>query len=276
LYQSDKGQAKATDIRDENWLLTSLRCRKTRRNAVTVKFFGTALLALVGFVPTISFGQQPYVSPSVTTVPVPAPAAPYGGYGYPYAYSSTEQEGVLNGYSNVLRGMGAYEKYHAEALTQWEQARALDLQNARNEFNSRVEMINFRKQRAANETKEIADHNLQLQSQRPVVHITQRVIEPNGQITWPAELLAVEFQPYREVLESEFQQLALGHADSTPAIKTTLDRMVEFATVNVRAGRMEASQLTAAINFRDKAGSTARKWSNALTGTQPVVVATTR
>src|SRR5690242_4616037 len=49
--------------------LTSLRCRKTRRNAVTVKFFGTALLALVGLVPTISFAQQPYVSPSVT-VPV--------------------------------------------------------------------------------------------------------------------------------------------------------------------------------------------------------------
>jgi len=242
---------------------------------MTTKFFGTALLAMLGFTPAISFAQQPYVSQSVTPVPVPAAPA-YGGYGFPYAYSSTYEEGVLNGSANVLRGMGAYEKSHAEAMTQWEQARALDLQNGRNEFNARIEMINFRKQRAANETKEIADHNLLLQSQRPVVHTTPRLIEPNGQIVWPAELLAVEFQPYREVIQLEFQQLAAGHTDSTLAIKTTLDRMVEFATTRVRAGLMDGSQLTAAIGFRDKAGSTARKWSNALTGAQPVVVATTR
>lgn len=236
------------------------------------KFFFATLLGSLGLLPALASGQQ-YVSPSVTQTPFPAPAPVGYGVGYPYSWASTAEEGVLTGYADVIKSAGAYELNHAEALNRWEAARALDLQNARAEFNARVEFLSLQKQRASNETKEIAERNLARQSQARPISTSQRVVQHDGSIDWPVALQAAEFQPYREVIELEFERLAAGHPDAAGTIKETLDRMVTFAGNEVRANHMTAGQLTAAIGFRDNATSTARRWTNVLTNTQPPTIA---
>ncbi len=242
---------------------------------MNVKLFGAAAILVTALAPAISFGQS--VSSFVTGTPS-TPMVPYaGGYGaYPYSHASTEAEGVLNGAGSYAQGLGSYNKDTADALLTMQHVRSLALQNYLNEYNTRIALIDGRKQRATDEMNVIAERNRIAQANFvPTKNEPQRIVAANGDISWPAELQGDEFAAHRAAIELEFQFLAAGHADSGVAINQKLDRLVHFAGNKVRAGESTPTTLTAAISVRDKATTTARQWTAAVANVnQPPVVAT--
>ncbi len=233
---------------------------------MNVKFFGAAAFLVAALAPALSFGQV--VSPYATDYPhTPSPyVGGYAGYGgYPYSHASTAEEGFLTGYGNYYQGLGAFHKDYAEALSGYERARSLALQNYLAEYNTRIALIDARKQRATDEMNVIADRNRTAQANFvPTKNEPQRIVRQDGSITWPAELQGPEFAAHRAAIELDFQFLAAGMTKSAGEIDDKLDRLVRFAGDKVRRGESDPSTLTSALSVRDKAEKTARQWTAAV------------
>jgi hypothetical protein len=234
---------------------------------VNTRVFSVAAAVILGISPAVGWAQ------SISPYFVPSGGHIHGyGFGHSFGHASTFEEGVLNGYSNYLQGRGLYERYHADALIGFQQARALALQNDQAALKARLEALALRERRVAEEIRELAERNELAQLQRPLTNIPQAVVRPDGELIWPAELQGKDFAAIRAAIDAEFAELAGGNSGSVVTIKNQLDRLVSLASAKVRSQELSGSHLTAAIAFRDKAATAARQWTIETNATQAMVV----
>jgi hypothetical protein len=134
----------------------------------------------------------------------------YGGYGYgAYGAGTTAGGSMATGMGNYIRSQGAYNQMTAAAMKDVQKAKSMELDN-KLKASQTYEQMREVNQRYVDEKKarEKAAYASNVPPpKRP--RLTPSQLDPvTGEIRWPQVLMAPQFAPYREKLQTLFTMRA--------------------------------------------------------------------
>lgn len=131
----------------------------------------------------------------------------YGGYGYGYGnyhHASTLEEGMLNGYANVIQAWGVNNLLSSQAARNYEEAYSRDLDNRVKRAETYVEVKRIKREYAASlrVPSPTPEKAASYAKARAPERLTYRDLDPmTGRIEWPAALEGEAFDAQRDKLE---------------------------------------------------------------------------
>lgn len=164
---------------------------------MNAKLTTLALLLGASFVPGIASAQYGYPQYSG-----PYPYS-YTGYGN-YHHASTLEEGMANGYANIVQSWGVANLLHSQAARNYQEAYSRGLDNRAKAAATYVEIKRMKRDYAASlrmapPTPEKAVHYAE---ERAPARLRTSDVDPiSGRISWPAALEDEVFQDERDQLE---------------------------------------------------------------------------
>lgn len=178
----------------------------------------------------------------------------YGPYGGAYT-ASTAEEGMANGFANVIRSAAQANLTNAQAATQAQDAVTKYLDNRTLATQTYFNMRQMNSQyRAAERGKPLSmEQYVRLAKQEAPDRMSPSQLDPfTGQIQWPQQLMGASFAPLRTKLEALYKQRALGDLQTYAAIKEACAAMSAELTRNIK--QMAPMDFVVARNFVDSLG----------------------
>ena len=156
----------------------------------------------------------------------------YGGYFPGYYSASTAAEGFQNGRSNVIRAQGQYLLDTSQAASQFEDARAKDIENRYKTTQAYFDLRRMNREGRAAEAgprPTQADLVRWAQAGRPKALTSSDLNPNNGELLWPKALTINAFADNREVVQglmaenAKYGGLSL---DQSMTISSNVDAML--------------------------------------------------
>lgn len=176
----------------------------------------------------------------------------YDGYG---GYGGTYEGSVLHGLGSYARGVGEYNYYSALAVRELEEARTTAIKNHKLDVENWLSLRKAHQERRAAkwEDEKLTPAELAhvVKANRPE-RLTLAQYEPaTGELTWPAALLAKEFDGERAELEEAFARRTAKDAGADSAFYGQVRQLTERMIAKLRDKNSDLSpmQLIAAKKF---------------------------
>lgn len=201
-------------------------------------------LVLAAAIPGVAHAQYGYPQ-------YPGPYAPsYSGYGY-YHHASTLEEGMSNGYANIVQSWGVANLLHSQAARNYQEAYSRDLDNRVKAAATYVQVKRMKREYAASlrVAPPSPEKAARYAKDRAPSRLTDRDLDPiSGRISWPAALEDEAFQVHRDKLEeialkwARYNSLSgaehLALQQSTKAMQTELkSRMKMYSSTDYIAAK---------------------------------------
>lgn len=154
---------------------------------------------------------------------------------YPGHHSSTLEEGVQRGYSDVVRSYGMANLLNSQAAKEFEQARRSYIENRLKATQTYFEMRRYNEEsrRAMRSTPLSMEQYVRIARDAAPEMLTATQLDPlTGTINWPVPLQSAEFESFRVRIERLFQDRAAGYYVSGD-IQRACNELLEKLKVNL-------------------------------------------
>lgn len=178
-----------------------------------------------------------------------------GNYANPYGasyHSSTAEEGMANGFANIVRSAGQANLTNAQAATEAERARSAYLQNRALATQTYFDMRKMNAQyREGERSKPLSQEQyIRIAKEAAPDRLSPSELDPfSGTIQWPPQLRGKPFAAQRATLETLYQQRAHGNLQTYQAIKAACAALNAALKANIDT--MPPMDFVRAKNFID-------------------------
>lgn len=182
----------------------------------------------------------------------PQSVVQYSGGDY---HASTAEEGIANGFANIVRSAGQANLSNAQAASEAERARQAYIQNRALATQTYFDMRRMNAQ-YRNETRRkplSQEQYIRLAKEAAPDRLSPSDLDPfSGKIQWPQQLQSDTYAKHREQLESLYQQRARGNLQTYQDIKLACANFNAALKANLNS--MSPMDFVRAKNFIDSLG----------------------